>query len=66
MHDLRLVVEVPTEGGRADAGCPEQLRGAQGVGRDDDRRRVDLVDLAGLQVASRDAENAVALPCAPP
>ena len=38
--DLRLVVQVSAERGGTDAGCPEQLRRAQGVGRDhDDRAR---------------------------
>src|SRR5687767_15116991 len=58
VHDLWLVVEIPTEGARADAGCPEELRGPQRVRGDDDRRRVDFVDLSGVEIASGDADDA--------
>ena len=41
--DLRLVVEVAAEGVGTDAGRPQQLRRAQGVGGDDDVARAHLV-----------------------
>ena len=59
--DLRLVVEVAAEGVGTDAGGPEQLRRAQGVGGDDDESRADLVALARAPVGDHDARRAAVL-----
>ena len=65
-HDLRVLGQVPAERLGPDPGRPQQLRGPQGVGGDDDRAGGDRRPLAGGHVDDLDPGRPVAVEHDPP